>query len=432
MASVIVVGTQWGDEGKGKIVDLLTEFADVVIRFQGGNNAGHTLVVDGKKTVMHLVPSGILHHNKRCYIAPGVVVDPAVLVDELEQLARSGVEVKPENFKLAWQCHVIMPYHKLLDQVRERALGKGKIGTTGRGIGPVYEDKASRTGIRIMDLLKPEELKAKVHFNLAVVNDILTSHYGEQPLTDAFVDEYLAFGQRLKPYMDDVVHLTHQCLNQSRHVLFEGAQGAMLDPDHGTYPYNTSSATVAGGACTGCGVGPRQINEVIGLVKAYTTRVGEGPFPTELTDSIGMGLRERGGEFGATTGRPRRCGWLDAVVLRHATRINSLSGLAVTKLDVLSGMDRLRICVGYRHGGAFYDYFPPHPEVQAACVPVYEDFPGWQEPIGNAREWDDLPPQARRYVSRIADLAGVPVSVLSVGPSRQETMVLRNPFRQKA
>ena len=431
MSTVIVVGTQWGDEGKGKIVDLLTEFADSVVRHQGGNNAGHTLVVDGKTVVLHIVPSGALHKSTTCLVAPGVVIDPEVLWEEIEMLQKQGHLEKPGSLRLSGNCHIIMPYHKVLDALCEDSLGEQKIGTTGRGIGPVYEDKAARRGIRLMDLMKPEELKAKVKRNLKRVNALVEHLYGQKPVSDDFLGRYITLGQKLQPYMDDVVLRIHEKIEGGRHLLFEGAQGALLDPDHGTYPFNTSSPTVSGGALTGAGVGPKDISEVVGITKAYTTRVGSGPFPTELHDETGDLLRQRGHEFGATTGRSRRCGWLDAVALRHSVRVNGLTAIALTKLDVLTGLETVRIAVGYRLNGEYLDFFPMDPQAQMEVEPVYEDMAGWTEDITQARDLDDLPANARRYMNRISDLAGVPIVIASVGPARSETIVLNNPFRMR-
>ncbi len=429
MSIVVVVGTQWGDEGKGKVVDLLTEFTDIVIRHQGGANAGHTLIVDGEKTVLHLIPSGILHKNKQCFIAPGVVVDPAVLLDEIEAVQAKGHLESADTLRVAYQCHVIMPYHKLLDNLREKALGSSKIGTTGRGIGPVYEDKYARRGIRMIDLLDEKALREKVERNLRWVNTQIKHLYGEDPIDDSFIPEYLEYGKRLKPYLDDVTTLTHDAIRRGRHILFEGAQGTMLDIDHGTYPFTTSSPTIAGGALTGAGVGPSAIKHVIGIAKAYTTRVGSGPFPTELAGDIGAEIQRRGGEFGATTGRPRRTGWLDIVVLRHAVRVNGITSLAITKLDVLSGFDTVKIAVGYKWNGKLYDTYPIDLRAQFEVEPVYEELPGWNGDLSQAREWDDLPEEAKKYLGRISDLTGVDVSLISIGASRSETIMRHNPFR---
>jgi len=431
MSTVIVVGAQWGDEGKGKIVDLLTEFADSVVRHQGGNNAGHTLVVDDKTVVLHIVPSGVLHKGITCLVGPGVVIDPEVLREEIEMLQKQGHLESQKSLRLSGNCHIIMPYHKVLDSLCEDALGEQKIGTTGRGIGPVYEDKVARRGIRLMDLMQPDVLKEKVQRNLRRVNALLENLYGQKPMSDDFLGRYIKLGETLKPYMDDVVLRVHEQMDSGRHILLEGAQGTLLDPDHGTFPFVTSSPTIAGGALTGAGVGPKDITEVVGITKAYVTRVGEGPFPTELHDETGDMLRKNGHEVGATTGRPRRCGWMDAVALRHSVRVNGLTSIALTKMDVLTGFDTIRIAVGYKLNGEFLDYFPMDPQEQIDVEPVYEDMPGWTEDITQARDMEDLPPNALRYLNRISDLAGIPIVIASVGPARSETIVLNNPFRMR-
>lgn len=430
MATVIVVGTQWGDEGKGKIVDLLTEFSDVVVRHQGGNNAGHTVVVGKEKVILHLVPSGILHKTKKCCVSNGVVIDPAVILGEIDEIKSKGYLDSPERLRISGQCHVIMPYHKALDIARESYLADRKIGTTGRGIGPVYEDKYARRGVRLADLLKPELLRAKVAENLKLVNVQLEHLYGVKPMADDFTETYLEMGKRLEPYIADVTHIVHDSLSTGRHMLFECAQGVMLDPDHGTFPFTTSSPTTAGGALTGAGVGPSAIDCVVGITKAYTTRVGSGPFPTELNDELGQKMRDKGHEYGSTTGRPRRTGWLDAVVLRYAAKVNGLDYLAITKLDVMAGLEKIKIAVGYKYKGKLFDTFPLDPEAQANVEPVYEEMAGFGEELGDVREWDDLPANAKRYLNRISDLCGVPIAILSVGPARNETLVLHNPFRE--
>ncbi|MEN6441606.1 MAG: adenylosuccinate synthase [Syntrophobacter sp.] len=429
MANVVIVGTQWGDEGKGKIVDLLTEKADYVVRFQGGNNAGHTLVVNGKKYIFHLIPSGILHPGKLCIIGNGVVLDPGVLIKEMNHLLEAGIEVTPQKLVLSLYTHVIMPYHRALDLAREKKKGKTAIGTTGRGIGPCYEDKVGRNGIRVHDLLDRHNLHEKLARNIEEKNFLLQHYFGEEPLDPAAIEEeYLAYGERLRPYTVSVSEILQKSVAAGRSILFEGAQGTHLDIDHGTYPYVTSSNTVAGNACCGSGIGPTSIDKVVGIVKAYTTRVGGGPFPCELLDETGERIRTAGGEFGATTGRPRRCGWLDMVVVNSAVRLNGLFGLAITKLDVLTGIPKLKICVSYTCRGSRLDTVPPELDALEACEPVFKEFPGWREDIGQARTWDDLPRNTRDYLRAIQEYAGVPICMVSVGAERDETIIIRNPF----
>ncbi len=429
MANVVIVGTQWGDEGKGKIVDLLTGYADCIVRFQGGNNAGHTLVVDGKQYIFHLIPSGILYEDKQCFIGNGVVVDPAVLLQEMDELAGAGLPVTPERLMISRTAHCIMPYHKALDKGSEAALAKGKkIGTTGRGIGPCYGDKILRKGIRLGDLLDPAFFREKLDDNLAEKNGVL-ARLGLPPLdAGAIYDEFQRYAERLAPFLGNVSVALDEARRAGRHILFEGAQGTQLDIDHGTYPFVTSSNTVAGNACTGSGFGPSHIDCVIGIVKAYTTRVGEGPFPTELFDATGDRIQEKGGEFGATTGRKRRCGWLDTVVVSEAVRLNGINGLAVTKLDVLSGIDRLRIATAYEHQGATHTAMPWNARITGQVTPCYEEVDGWSEEIGDVRHFEDLPAKARAYVRRLEELAGAPAYIVSVGPDREKTILLRNPF----
>jgi adenylosuccinate synthase len=429
MANVVIVGTQWGDEGKGKIVDLLTEKADYVVRFQGGNNAGHTLVVGGKQFIFHLVPSGILHPGKVCVIGNGVVVDPGVLIHELDKLAEHGISITPENLAISRYAHVITPYHKALDLARENRMGSGKIGTTGRGIGPCYEDKVNRSGIRIHDLFDPKCLRQKLEKNLEEKNFLLERFFGEKPLAVTAIEaEYLAYGERLAPFADNVSQRLVEADRGGKSILFEGAQGTHLDIDHGTYPFVTSSNTVAGSACCGSGIGPTRIDKVIGVVKAYTTRVGGGPFAAELLDETGERIREIGGEFGATTGRPRRCGWLDMVVVNTSVRLNGLAGLAITKLDVLTGIPKLKIAVSYLCGSKRLDTVPPELDALEACQPVCEEFPGWEEDIRAVRKLSDLPLNTRRYLDAIQEMAGIPIKIVSVGPGRDETIVLQHPF----
>jgi adenylosuccinate synthase len=429
MANVIIVGTQWGDEGKGKVVDLLADRAEFIVRFQGGNNAGHTLVVNGEKHIFHLVPSGILHKGKKCMIGNGVVLDPAVLIEEMDRLEGVGLPVTPDNLLISLYTHVIMPYHRALDIAREKRKGKTAIGTTGRGIGPCYEDKVGRGGIRVHDLLDRAVFSEKLSQSLEEKNFVLRNFFGEKPLDAAeIMDEYLGYGERLRPFAGNVSQQLQEADAKGRNILFEGAQGTHLDIDHGTYPYVTSSNTVAGNACCGSGIGPTRMHKVIGIVKAYTTRVGGGPFPSELLDETGEYIRKVGGEFGATTGRPRRCGWLDMVVVNNAVGLNGLSGLAITKLDVLTGIPVLKIGVSYNCRGSKLNMVPPELDALEACEPEYEELPGWDEDIGKVRSWADLPPNTKRYVKAIEEISGVSVQIISVGPSRDATIVLGNPF----
>lgn len=430
MSTVVVIGTQWGDEGKGKVVDLLTARADCVVRFQGGNNAGHTLVVGGRKIILHLTPSGILHPGTVCLIGNGVVVDPKVLLEELERLKDFGVLITPERLVVSAYAHVIMPYHRLLDVARENRKGQGRIGTTGRGIGPCYEDKVARTGVRMHHLLNEKALRHRLEETLEEKNFLLSHYYGQAPVVlEDVLKEYLDYGRRLAPFVADVSTRLHEALQSRKAVLFEGAQGTHLDVDHGTYPFVTSSNTVAGNACCGAGLGPTAIHHVLGIMKAYTTRVGGGPFPTELTDQTGEHMRSCGGEFGSTTGRPRRCGWLDLSVVKDAVRLNGLASLAVTKLDVLTGLPRLRMAVGYRCQGNVLDRLPPELDRMEQCDPIYEDFDGWEEDLRQVRRFEDLPSAARRYLEAVQDHLGIPFSIISVGPGREQTIVLQDPFR---
>ena len=432
MANVVIVGTQWGDEGKGKIVDLLTEHADFVVRFQGGNNAGHTLVVNGKKYVFHLIPSGILYDNKMCFIGNGVVLDPGVLLEEMDKLAASGLPVNPQRLMISERAHLIMPYHRLLDSCSESALASGKkIGTTGRGIGPCYGDKILRKGIKAGDLLDAGSLMEKLRENLEEKNFLFSKKFNCEPLkAEAVYDEYMQYAERLAPYIDNVSVALDDGRKAGKHILFEGAQGTQLDIDHGTYPFVTSSNTIAGNACTGSGFGPSHIDCVIGILKAYTTRVGEGPFPTELLDGVGDELQQKGGEFGATTGRKRRCGWLDGVIAREAVRLNGINGLAITKLDVLSGQPTLKLATSYEADGKKLTAMPGNIKTFAKLQPVYENLAGWSEEISQARNVDDLPAKARDYVKRIEEFTETPAYILSVGPGREQTMLLNNPFQK--
>ncbi|MDR2051582.1 MAG: adenylosuccinate synthase [Deltaproteobacteria bacterium] len=425
MSSVVVVGAQWGDEGKGKIVDMLTPDFDVVVRFQGGNNAGHTVVAGGVKYVLRLIPSGILHPGKRCFIGNGVVLDPAVFCEELETLNGQGVSVSPANLSVSRNTHLIMPYHKMLDQAREGSMGDAKIGTTGSGIGPCYEDKAARVGIRFSDLLDPSLLRAKIEIALREKNVLLTHLYNLNPVgAEKVMEALLPLSARLLPFMADISSEIEKCWKNGGRVLFEGAQGTELDIDHGTYPFVTSSNTVAGGAAAGSGVAPWRLERVIGISKAYTTRVGAGPFPTELLDSTGGHLRDKGVEFGTVTRRPRRCGWLDAVMLRHAARLNGITELALTKLDVLSGLEEIKICTAYRLGSGEDILYPPLEENGLAKVsPVYETLPGWGDDLGGASSADQLPRAARDYIKYIETLCGAPVNIVSIGPGRDQTIL---------
>jgi adenylosuccinate synthase len=429
MAQVIVViGAQWGDEGKGKIIDLLAEYTDCIVRFQGGNNAGHTLVVKGEKFVFHLIPSGILHTGKRCVIGNGVVVDPQILIEEIDNLKEKGYLQDDSQFLLSEEAHLIFPYHKQIDNGRER-IRSGKIGTTGRGIGPAYEDRASRDGIRVIDLAEEEVFRGKLEENLAQKNYYLTHVLEEQGLElEPLYQEYMRYGERLRKYVTNTSLFISQQIKEGKKVLFEGAQGTLLDVDHGTYPYVTSSNTVAGNACAGAGIGPTKIDEVVGVTKAYTTRVGGGPFPTELHDEIGEMLRERGGEYGATTGRPRRCGWFDAVVVRHAVRVNGLGGLTITKLDTLSGLKTIKVCTSYQVGNDVMTEFPASAEAVARCEPVYEELEGWQENISGAQEIAQLPAAAQHYLKRLEELTQTPIHIVSVGAQRDQTIIHRNPL----
>ena len=429
MSNVAVIGAQWGDEGKGKIVDLFTHDADIVVRFQGGNNAGHTLVVNGEKTVLHLIPSGALHSHKLCVIGNGVVVDPGILLEEIAGLRKKGYLCDDALLRISDAAHLIMPYHKAIDQARERLRGKGKIGTTGRGIGPAYEDKVARTGIRFIDLLDATTFRDKLKRNIEEKNIYLKAILKEKTLDfKEIYDAYRGYRDELEKYVTNTGVMLDREIKAGRKVLFEGAQGTLLDVDHGTYPYVTSSNTVIGGVCTGAGVGPRNIQQVIGISKAYTTRVGSGPFPTELKGPEGEKLKQEGAEFGATTGRARRCGWFDAVGVRHAGRINGLTGIALTKLDVLTGFKKIPICTAYRSGGALYEEFPSSVKALKNAEPVLEEMEGWNEPLSKARKLSDLPDNAQRYVRRLEEIVQTEIILVSVGPGREETILLKNPF----
>ena len=422
MPGLVIVGAQWGDEGKGKVTDLLAERADVVVRFQGGNNAGHTIVRGDEEFKLHLVPSGILHDGTLCAIGNGVVLDPAVLLGEIDGLKRRDIDVG--NLRISANAHMIMPYHVLLDTAGEARLGSSKIGTTKRGIGPAYADKSARLGIRVQDLLDEKILRKKIMAAMEPKRQLLRPHAKDPELDlHSMTEEYVTYGHRLEQHISDTALLCHETLEQDGTVVFEGAQGTMLDIDHGTYPFVTSSNPVAGAACVGAGVGPKAIDEVWGVAKAYVTRVGEGPFPTELDDAVGRHMLERGHEYGTTTGRQRRCGWLDLVALKYAARINGLTGLAVTKLDVLSGIDPLRVCTRYRHGeGAVFEDFPYHQSILHSAEEVTEELPGFEDDITECRTLADLPPAARDYLQYVSDFVGVPVKLVGVGPGRDQVI----------
>lgn len=425
---VIVIGSQWGDEGKGKIVDLLTDRTRHVVRFQGGHNAGHTLVINGEKTILRLIPSGILHDDVTCHIGNGVVLSPKALMDEIGELDTRGVHVR-EKLRISLACPLILDCHVALDKAREAALGKDAIGTTGRGIGPAYEDKAARRAVRVSDLFNEQQLAAKLRETLDIHNFVLEKYFG-QPTLDFqhMLDDLLGYAEQIKSMVADVSELLRQACLADEPILFEGAQGALLDVDHGTYPFVTSSNTTAGSAAAGSGVGPGYLDGMLGVVKAYTTRVGSGPFPTELDDENGRYLAEKGVEFGAVTGRPRRCGWFDAVGLRRAAFTNSLTGLCITKLDVLDGLDTIRLCTSYLCDGEKLTVPPIGAEALARCEPVYEDLPGWQESTSGLRELEELPVNARAYLDRLAEITGVPIDIISTGPDRADTIILRHPL----
>ncbi|CCQ60460.1 adenylosuccinate synthase [Crocosphaera watsonii] len=427
MANVIVIGAQWGDEGKGKITDLLSRSADVVVRPQGGVNAGHTIVVQGRTFKLHLIPSGILYPETECVIGSGTVIDPKVLLEELGQL--HSLNVSTDNLFISQTAHVTMPYHRLLDQASEQRRGEKKIGTTGRGIGPTYADKSERTGIRVVDLINPKELQEKLEWTINYKNVILEKLYNLAPLDPKVViEEYIGYAEQLKPYVVDSSLKIYEAIKQKKNILFEGAQGTLLDLDHGTYPYVTSSNPIAGGACVGSGIGPTVVDRVIGVAKAYTTRVGEGPFPTELHGEIGEQLCDRGAEFGTTTGRRRRCGWFDGVIGRYAVRVNGLDCLAITKLDVLDELSEIKICVAYELDGHTCDNFPGNASEFARCTPIYETLPGWQKSTKDCRSLEDLPQEARDYLKFLAELMEVPIAIVSLGASRDQTIIVEDPI----
>ena len=432
MLVLVVVGAQWGDEGKGKIIDLLTERADVVARYQGGHNAGHTVVVGMEEFILHLIPSGILHKGKKCIIGNGVVVDPAALIEEMDGLIKRGIKFDT-NLLISRNAHLIMPYHKAIDVASERLKGNKKIGTTGRGIGPAYADKINRRGIRMADLLSPERFREKLTINIGEANFLLERFYNAPLIHQEEVyAEYLQYAQRLKKYITDTTLYINEAVAKKKKVLAEGAQGTHLDVDHGTYPFVTSSSPTAGGACTGLGIGPNTISEIVGIVKAYTTRVGSGPFPTEQNNAMGEHLRERGREYGATTGRARRCGWMDTLIVRHAVRVNGFTSIALTKLDVLDTLDEIKICVGYKHKGKLYKEMPSDLEVLEQCEPQYISLPGWKQTTIGIKKYAQLPKKARAYVEKVCKLCGVKPSIISTGARRDETIILERPFQKTA
>ena len=428
MPIIVIVGAQWGDEGKGKIVDVLTGKADIVARYQGGHNAGHTVVISNSKFVLHLIPSGILHKNTVCIIGNGVVVEPKALIEEITDLKKRGIKIAG-NLLISRNAHLIMPYHLLIDSASEKTKGKKCIGTTGRGIGPTYVDKMARTGIRVGDLLSPEVFREKLGTNLRHVNFLMKNLYN-MPAFKAkkIFDEYMGYARTLRKYITDTDIIINKAIAEKKNLLLEGAQGTLLDIDHGTYPFVTSSNSIAGGACTGLGIGPTKINSVIGIVKAYTTRVGSGPFPTELHDAIGARMREKGGEFGATTGRPRRCGWLDTVILKHSTAVNGFTGIVITKLDILDGMDKIKICTSYRYKGKTYTDMPKDLAILENCSPVYEEVRGWKENTQGITDFRKLPVQAQSYLRKIEDLIGVKIVIVSTGQKRDELIMLQEQF----
>jgi len=423
MSVVVIVGAQWGDEGKGKIVDVLTEKADAVARYQGGHNAGHTVVINNEKFVLHIIPSGILHKGKTCIIGNGVVVEPKSLIEEMDGLIKRGIDVG-KNLFLSKSSHLIMPYHAAIEREQERLKGSKKIGTTGKGIGPAYVDKTARTGIRAGELLYPEIFKEKLKNNLAGINHLLKALYNAPAFdVDDIYGEYMRYAERLSVYIADTDVIVNRMIDENKNLLFEGAQGTLLDVDHGTYPYVTSSSAAAGGACTGLGVSPTKISSVIGIVKAYTTRVGEGPFPTEIKDSLGEKIREKGGEYGATTGRPRRCGWLDMVALRYAARVNGFSGIVLTKLDILDGLEKIKICTAYRFEGKLYEEFPKELNILEKCEPVYEEVSGWEGNTAGLKSFEKLPSAAQAYIKEIERRLNVKVQIISSGQKRDELIM---------
>ena len=423
MSAFIVLGAQWGDEGKGKMTDYLAERADVVVRFQGGNNAGHTVEVEDKQYKLHLIPSGILHNEKMNVIGNGVVLDPKALFEEMNYLKELGIAISPENFIISDRAQLIMPYHRILDGIKESKRGKNDIGTTKKGIGPCYTDKMERSGLRVCDLMHKDVFSEKLKENIEDKNEIITKIYGGEALSyDEVLKEYLEYAEMIKPFVRDTSVEVYNRIKQGKNVLFEGAQGALLDIDYGTYPFVTSSSTIAGGVCTGAGIGPTMIDSAVGIAKAYTTRVGKGPFPTELNNSTGDWIREKGHEYGVTTGRSRRCGWLDIVILKSSARVSGLTSFVVTKIDTLAGLEKVKMCTGYKLEGKVIDYFPASLEDLERCEPIYEEFDGWDESIENARAYQDIPENAKIYLKRIEELTDTRVSIVSVGPKRDQTM----------
>jgi adenylosuccinate synthase len=430
MSTLVVVGSQWGDEGKGKITDLLSEEADIIVRYQGGCNAGHTVVIGDKQFIFHLIPSGILHQGKKCLIGNGVVVDPESLLQEMENLKKEGVEIDGKLF-IDPKTHIVLPYHKTLDELKERKRGKDKLGTTKRGIGPAYIDKIARTGIRMVDLIDEKSLSKKLEINWKEKNEIFNKLYGFKMSNQEkinLIKKYQEYGQLLKKYLMDVSLYLNQAIKEDKKILFEGAQGTLLDVDHGTFPYVTSSHPIAGGACVGTGVGPTKIDKVIGITKAYTTRVGRGPFPTEMQGEMEEYIRQKGREFGATTGRPRRCGWFDAVVVNYAVRINGMDSIALTKIDVLSDLDKIKICTSYKSDGKLIKEFPASLETLQKCIPVYEEMKGWKKNISQVTNYEDLPEQLKAYIHRIEELIKIKMVILSVGPQRSQTIIREKIF----
>lgn len=424
MSTVVVVGTQWGDEGKGKITDFLAESAEVVARYQGGNNAGHTILIQNKKYKLHLIPSGIFYSNKICVIGNGMVLNPAALIEEIQYIHDNGY--KTDNLRISDRAHLIMPYHLLLDGLEEDRKGSNKIGTTRKGIGPCYMDKAARNGIRIADLMDAGEFERKLRHLVAEKNHVIEQVYGSKGLdVETILTEYLGYAEILRPYVTDTSVVLNNAIDDGKRVLFEGAQGVMLDIDQGTYPFVTSSNPTAGGVCIGSGVGPTKIHQVIGVAKAYTTRVGDGPFPTELNNETGDWIREKGNEYGTTTGRPRRVGWFDSVVVRHARRVSGITGLSLNSIDVLSGLETVKICTSYKYRGEVIDHYPASLNMLAECEAVYEELPGWSEDLSNVKSLDELPSNARHYLERISQLSGIPIAIFSVGRNREQTNLVR-------
>ena len=427
MSAIIVIGSQWGDEGKGKVVDYLAEQANVVVRYSGGNNAGHTVVVKDEAYKLQLLPSGILYKGKTCVLGNGIVIDPEAILKEINGMKERGIDTS--SLRISTRAQVLLPYHRRQDEAEEVARGEFKIGTTKRGIGPCYMDKVARCGIRIVDLMDPEEFAAKLKHNLTAKNELLVKLYGAEPFEyEPMLKQYLAFAEQLRPYVADTTYLLNDALDKGEKVLFEGAQATLLDLDHGTYPYVTSSNPTAGGACTGAGVGPGKIDKVVGVVKAYTTRVGEGPFPTELHCAMGDTIREAGHEFGTVTGRPRRCGWLDACIVKYAGQVSGLDALAITRLDILDGLDSIKLCVGYLYNGEIIKEYPASLKVLSKVEPVYEEFAGWKTDTTKVRRYEDLPAAARAYLERLSEVTGVRLGIVSVGPNREQTIIMEEMF----